>query len=149
MQCIAVLLAYTWITSASWDVVIEIKPEQLQTLLDGTSKQFQTSIWNNLWLKSILLFLDIDCVLLVYCQIFYKDDMNWLKGVGCYAWDTPEILRCKQAMKLQSEVSMHSPLLSVAWLTYLFTLLSELFFLAYFRTYTELKELSIWRTSLW
>ncbi|XP_053482933.1 nebulin isoform X1 [Ictalurus furcatus] len=36
-------------------------------------------------------------------DIFYKDDMNWLKGVGCYAWDTPEILRCKQAMKLQSE----------------------------------------------
>ncbi|XP_036421764.1 nebulin isoform X16 [Colossoma macropomum] len=36
-------------------------------------------------------------------DIFYKDDMNWLKGIGCYAWDTPEILRCKQAMKLQSE----------------------------------------------
>ncbi|KAG7331128.1 hypothetical protein KOW79_005097 [Hemibagrus wyckioides] len=36
-------------------------------------------------------------------DVFYKDDMNWLKGVGCYAWDTPEILRCKQAMKLQSE----------------------------------------------
>ncbi|XP_062861579.1 nebulin isoform X4 [Trichomycterus rosablanca] len=36
-------------------------------------------------------------------DIFYKDDLNWLKGVGCYAWDTPEILRCKQAMKLQSE----------------------------------------------
>ncbi|XP_053352988.1 nebulin [Clarias gariepinus] len=35
-------------------------------------------------------------------DIFYKDDMNWIKGVGCYAWDTPEILRCKQAMKLQS-----------------------------------------------
>ncbi|XP_049340919.1 nebulin isoform X49 [Astyanax mexicanus] len=36
-------------------------------------------------------------------DIFYKDDMNWLKGIGCYVWDTPEILRCKQAMKLQSE----------------------------------------------
>ncbi|XP_037395337.1 nebulin isoform X15 [Pygocentrus nattereri] len=36
-------------------------------------------------------------------DIFYKDDMNWLKGIGCYAWDTPEILRCKQAMKLQSD----------------------------------------------
>lgn len=38
-------------------------------------------------------------------QIFYKDDLNWLKGIGCYAWDTPEILRVKQAGKLQSEVS--------------------------------------------
>ncbi|XP_047671277.1 nebulin isoform X23 [Tachysurus fulvidraco] len=36
-------------------------------------------------------------------DVFYKDDLHWLKGVGCYAWDTPEILRCKQAMKLQSE----------------------------------------------
>ncbi|KAI4876854.1 hypothetical protein NFI96_011088 [Prochilodus magdalenae] len=36
-------------------------------------------------------------------DIFYKDDMNWLKGIGCYVWDTPEILRCKQAMKLQSD----------------------------------------------
>nr|XP_021334582.1 nebulin isoform X24 [Danio rerio] len=36
-------------------------------------------------------------------DIFYKDDLNWLKGAGCYAWDTPEILRVKQAMKLQSD----------------------------------------------
>ncbi|XP_078795270.1 nebulin isoform X13 [Oryzias latipes] len=36
-------------------------------------------------------------------DIFYKDDMNWLKGIGCYAWDTPEILRVKQAGILQSE----------------------------------------------
>lgn len=38
-------------------------------------------------------------------QIFYKDDLNWLKGIGCYAWDTPEILRVKNAGQLQSEVS--------------------------------------------
>lgn len=38
-------------------------------------------------------------------QIFYKDDLNYLKGIGCYAWDTPEILRVKQAGELQSEVS--------------------------------------------
>ena len=38
-------------------------------------------------------------------QIFYKDDLNWLKGIGCYAWDTPEILRVKHAGNLQSEVS--------------------------------------------
>ncbi|XP_056107867.1 nebulin-like isoform X2 [Rhinichthys klamathensis goyatoka] len=36
-------------------------------------------------------------------DIFYKDDLNWLKGIGCYAWDTPEILRCKQSMNLQSD----------------------------------------------
>ncbi|MEQ2203573.1 hypothetical protein XENOCAPTIV_000916 [Xenoophorus captivus] len=32
------------------------------------------------------------------------DDLNWLKGIGCYAWDTPEILRVKHAGVLQSEV---------------------------------------------
>ncbi|MEQ2185023.1 hypothetical protein GOODEAATRI_013928, partial [Goodea atripinnis] len=37
-------------------------------------------------------------------DIFYKDDLNWLKGIGCYAWDTPEILRVKHAGVLQSEV---------------------------------------------
>ncbi|XP_034430312.1 nebulin isoform X22 [Hippoglossus hippoglossus] len=36
-------------------------------------------------------------------DIFYKDDLNWLKGIGCYAWDTPEILRVKHASDLQSE----------------------------------------------
>ncbi|XP_069389533.1 nebulin isoform X6 [Paralichthys olivaceus] len=36
-------------------------------------------------------------------DIFYKDDLNWLKGIGCYAWDTPEILRVKHADDLQSE----------------------------------------------
>ncbi|KAK2840123.1 hypothetical protein Q5P01_013863 [Channa striata] len=36
-------------------------------------------------------------------DVFYKDDMNWLKGIGCYAWDTPEIIRVKHAMDLQSE----------------------------------------------
>ncbi|KAG1959921.1 nebulin [Pimephales promelas] len=36
-------------------------------------------------------------------DIFYKDDLNWLRGIGCYAWDTPEIIRCKQSMNLQSD----------------------------------------------
>ncbi|CAB1347036.1 unnamed protein product [Coregonus sp. 'balchen'] len=36
-------------------------------------------------------------------DVFYKDDLNWLRGIGCYAWDTPEILRVKAADKLQSD----------------------------------------------
>lgn len=39
-------------------------------------------------------------------QIFYKDDLNYLRGIGCFAWDTPEILRVKHAGDLQSEVSV-------------------------------------------
>ncbi|XP_028446521.1 nebulin isoform X21 [Perca flavescens] len=36
-------------------------------------------------------------------DIIYKDDLNWLRGIGCYAWDTPEIIRVKHAGDLQSE----------------------------------------------
>ncbi|KAL2081211.1 hypothetical protein ACEWY4_023064 [Coilia grayii] len=36
-------------------------------------------------------------------DICYKDDLNWLKGIGCYAWDTPDIVRSKNAMQLQSD----------------------------------------------
>ncbi|KAG7276422.1 hypothetical protein CRUP_007482 [Coryphaenoides rupestris] len=36
-------------------------------------------------------------------DIFYKDDLNYLRGIGCYACDTPEILRVKNAGDLRSE----------------------------------------------
>lgn len=48
---------------------------------------------------------ELVCFFVCSSQIFYKDDLNWLKGIGCYAWDTPEILRVKHAGDLQSEVS--------------------------------------------
>lgn len=38
-------------------------------------------------------------------QVFYKDDLNWMKGIGCFVWDTPEILRAKKSYELQSDVS--------------------------------------------
>lgn len=28
-----------------------------------------------------------------------------MKGIGCFVWDTPEILRAKKSYELQSEVS--------------------------------------------
>ncbi|XP_003793067.1 nebulin isoform X1 [Otolemur garnettii] len=34
----------------------------------------------------------------------YKDDLNWLKGIGCYVWDTPQILQAKKAYNLQSQL---------------------------------------------
>ncbi|XP_067843239.1 nebulin isoform X3 [Heptranchias perlo] len=39
----------------------------------------------------------------ILSDFVYKDDLNWLKGLGCYAWDTPEILRAKEAYELQSD----------------------------------------------
>lgn len=38
-------------------------------------------------------------------QNVYKDDLNWLKGIGCYVWDTPQILHAKKSYDLQSQVS--------------------------------------------
>ncbi|CAK7305583.1 NEB [Vulpes lagopus] len=34
----------------------------------------------------------------------YKDDLNWLKGIGCYVWDTPQILQAKKSYDLQSQI---------------------------------------------
>ncbi|XP_048095567.1 nebulin isoform X16 [Alosa alosa] len=40
----------------------------------------------------------------ILSDVFYKEDLNWTKGIGCYAWDTPEILRAKKAYELQSDI---------------------------------------------
>uniref|UniRef100_A0A8D2AU52 Nebulin n=1 Tax=Sciurus vulgaris TaxID=55149 RepID=A0A8D2AU52_SCIVU len=34
----------------------------------------------------------------------YKDDLNWLRGIGCYVWDTPQILHAKKSYDLQSQL---------------------------------------------
>uniref|UniRef100_A0A3B5AHN5 Nebulin n=1 Tax=Stegastes partitus TaxID=144197 RepID=A0A3B5AHN5_9TELE len=41
----------------------------------------------------------------ILSDVFYKDDLNWMKGIGCYVWDTPEIVRAKKSYELQSDVS--------------------------------------------
>lgn len=43
-----------------------------------------------------------------FLQNVYKDDLNWLKGIGCYVWDTPQILQAKKSYELQSQVSQSS-----------------------------------------
>ncbi|XP_034741242.1 nebulin isoform X2 [Etheostoma cragini] len=40
----------------------------------------------------------------ILSDVFYKDDLNWMRGMGCYAWDTPEIVRAKKSYDLQSEL---------------------------------------------
>ncbi|XP_045560751.1 nebulin isoform X13 [Salmo salar] len=39
----------------------------------------------------------------ILSDVYYKDDLNWIKGIGCYAWDTPELVRAKNAHLLQSD----------------------------------------------
>ncbi|XP_004743907.2 nebulin isoform X13 [Mustela putorius furo] len=41
-------------------------------------------------------------------DIVYKDDLNWLKGIGCYVWDTPEILHAKHAYDLRNDIKYKS-----------------------------------------
>jgi nebulin len=52
--------------------------------------------------------------------VYYKDDLNWTKGIGCYVWDTPELVRAKNAHLLQSEVSTKDDVTSVT-LTVIYT----------------------------
>ncbi|XP_031440949.1 nebulin isoform X4 [Clupea harengus] len=40
----------------------------------------------------------------ILSDVFYKEDLLWTKGVGCYAWDTPEILRARKSYELQSDI---------------------------------------------
>ncbi|XP_028981654.2 nebulin isoform X6 [Esox lucius] len=40
----------------------------------------------------------------ILSDIFYKEDLNWIKGIGCYVWDTPEIVRAKKSYELQSDL---------------------------------------------
>ncbi|CAL8343109.1 unnamed protein product, partial [Boreogadus saida] len=40
----------------------------------------------------------------ILSDVFYKEDLTWMKGMGCYVWDTPEIVRAKKAYELQSEL---------------------------------------------
>ncbi|XP_019325970.1 PREDICTED: nebulin isoform X13 [Aptenodytes forsteri] len=41
-------------------------------------------------------------------DVVYKDDLNWLKGIGCFVWDTPEILHAKHAYDLRSDIKYKS-----------------------------------------
>ncbi|XP_068101898.1 nebulin isoform X4 [Hyperolius riggenbachi] len=40
----------------------------------------------------------------ILSDVLYKDDLTWLKGIGCYVWDTPEILLAKKSYNLQSQI---------------------------------------------
>ncbi|KAJ3592429.1 hypothetical protein NHX12_007556, partial [Muraenolepis orangiensis] len=37
-------------------------------------------------------------------DVYYREDLNWMKGMGCYVWDTPEMVRAKKSYELQSEL---------------------------------------------
>ncbi|XP_019377962.1 PREDICTED: nebulin isoform X4 [Gavialis gangeticus] len=41
-------------------------------------------------------------------DVIYKDDLNWLKGIGCFVWDTPEILHAKHAYDLRDDIKYKS-----------------------------------------
>ncbi|KAM6465183.1 nebulin isoform 38-T39 [Liasis olivaceus] len=40
----------------------------------------------------------------ILSDVIYKDDLTWLRGIGCYVWDTPQILQAKKSYDLQSQL---------------------------------------------
>lgn len=43
-------------------------------------------------------------VVVVPLQVKYKEDLEWLKGLGCFVWDTPELVQAERNKTLYSEV---------------------------------------------
>lgn len=37
-------------------------------------------------------------------QFKYKEDLDWVKGIGCYVWDTPLLKQAEHNKALYSEV---------------------------------------------
>lgn len=42
--------------------------------------------------------------LIFFSQVKYKEDLTWLKGIGCYAYDTPDLTLAEQNKTLYSKV---------------------------------------------
>lgn len=42
-------------------------------------------------------------------KVKYKEDLSWLRGIGCYVWDTPSFALAEQNKVLYSGVSKKSP----------------------------------------
>ena len=38
-------------------------------------------------------------------QVKYKEDLEWMKGIGCFVWDTPEMVQADINKTLYSGVS--------------------------------------------
>lgn len=41
-------------------------------------------------------------------QVKYKEDLDWVKGIGCYVWDTPLLKQAEHNKALYSEVKHFS-----------------------------------------
>lgn len=41
-----------------------------------------------------------------FSQVKYKEDLTWLKGIGCYAYDTPDFTLAEQNKTLYSKVNL-------------------------------------------
>lgn len=41
-----------------------------------------------------------------FSQVKYKEDLTWLKGIGCYAYDTPDFTLAEKNKTLYSKVCL-------------------------------------------
>ncbi|XP_040003665.1 nebulin [Xiphias gladius] len=83
------------------DMLEILSARNTQTTISGINYRKYLHQW--ICLPDMQMYVQARKVIEQLSDIVYKDDLNWLKGIGCYAWDTPEILRVKRAGDLQSE----------------------------------------------
>lgn len=43
-------------------------------------------------------------LIFLFSQVKYKEDLTWLRGIGCYAYDTPDLTLAEQNKTLYSKV---------------------------------------------
>lgn len=49
-----------------------------------------------------------------FSQVKYKADLTWLKGIGCYAYDTPDFTLAEKNKTLYSKVCIYSGILATS-----------------------------------
>lgn len=55
--------------------------------------------------KQVLLLEKVKAAFTSFLKVKYKEDLSWLRGIGCYAWDTPDFALAEKNKVLYSGVS--------------------------------------------
>lgn len=81
-----------------------------------------------------------------FLKVKYKEDLSWLRGIGCYAWDTPDFALAEKNKVLYSGVSK-TPWIVAKW--FLFFYFNLFFYIFWFFLGESNSGLDTDRNFLW